>query len=161
MKSPNVIQLALDIGNLYIETQGDNPNIHMYNIPHPFFIQDKIYEIKGFHDRIEKIRTRNERKGELSERFSAMMAAMDRQSQTVPDLRSLDLWDAVEVAGQLGIKVVPIGESNKYPSLGSVKIAVQIPSACHRESRPPRSRAPCRSHLRRSGHDYSSLSGSS
>src|SRR5262249_26088153 len=81
VRSPNIIQLALDIGNLFIETQGDNPNIRMRNIPHPFFIQDKIYEIKGFKDKVERIRSKNERKGELTEWFSALVATLG-QTQT-------------------------------------------------------------------------------
>ena len=129
VNSPNVILLALSIGNLYIETQGANPNIHMRHIAHPFFIQDKIYEIQGFKSKREKIEAANKQKDQLKEWFSTMLGTLQTKvvNRGIPNLQSLDLWDAVERASQLGMSVVPIGESDSYPHIESGRIVMQIP----------------------------------
>ncbi len=129
VKSSNVIQLALSIGNLYIETQGNNPNIHMRHIAHPFFVQDKIYEIKGFKEKFDKVKGANERKTELTTWFGTVLSVLESKvsSRGVPNLQTLDLWDAIARASQFGMKVVPIGESANYPHVGSGKIVMQIP----------------------------------
>jgi len=129
VKSPNVIQLALDIGNLYIETQGNNPDIHMRHIAHPFFIQDKIYEIKGFKEKVDKVKGANERKVELTKWFGTVLATLETKltNRGVPNLQALDLWVAVERASEFGMRVVPIGESDSYPNMESGRIVMQIP----------------------------------
>ena len=126
---PNVILLALSIGNLYIETQGNNPNIHMRHIAHPFFIQDKISEIQGFKAKYEKADTANKQKDTLKLWFSTMLGKIETkvESRGIPNLRLLDLWTAVERASELGMSVVPIGESDSYPNIESGKIVMQIP----------------------------------
>ena len=129
VNSPNVILLALSIGNLYIETQGNNPNIHMKHIAHPFFIQDKIYQIQGFKAKYEKIKNENKQKDQLKEWFETMLGTIQTkvENRGIPNLQSLDLWEAVERASQLGMSVVPIGESESYPNVESGKIVMQIP----------------------------------
>ena len=126
---PNVILLALSIGNLYIETQGNNPNIHMRHIAHPFFIQDKISEIQGFKAKFEKAKNANDTKDTLKLWFSTMLGTIETKvvNRGIPNLQSLDLWTAVERASQLGMSVVPIGESDSYPNVESGRIVMQIP----------------------------------
>ena len=129
VKVPNVILLGLSIGNLYIETQGNNPNIHMRHIAHPFFIQDKIYEIQSFKSKYEKAEAANKQKDTLKDWFRTMLGTIETKvaNRGIPNLQSLDLWTAVERAGQLGMRVVPIGESDSYPNVESGKIVMQIP----------------------------------
>jgi len=129
VKSPNIIQLALSIGNLYIETQGNNPNIHMRHISHPFFIQDRISEIQSFKSKYEKAKNANDQKDTLKKWFSTMLSTIETKvaSRGVPNLQSLDLWEAVSRAGEFGMRVVPIGESSSYPNVESGKIVMQIP----------------------------------
>lgn len=129
VKIPNIFLLGLSIGNLYIETQGNNPNIHMRHIAHPFFVQDKIYEIQSFKAKFEKTKNANDQKNMLKEWFSTMLSTIETKvaSRGIPNLQSLDLWTAVERAGQLGMRVVPIGESDSYPNVESGRIVMQIP----------------------------------
>ncbi len=129
VKVPNVLLLALGIGNLYIETQGSNPNLHMRHIAHPFYIQDKIYEIQGFKAKYEKAEAANKQKDTLKQWFSTMLGTIETKvaNRGIPNLQSLDLWTAVERANQLGMRVVPIGESDSYPNIESGKIVMQIP----------------------------------
>ena len=126
---PNVILLALSIGNLYIETQGNNPNIHMRHIAHPFFIQDRISEIQGFKAKYEKAKNANDQKDTLKEWFSTMLDKIETKvaNRGIPDLKLLDLWTAVERASELGMTVVPIGETDSYPNVESGKIVRQMP----------------------------------
>ncbi|HLX56190.1 MAG TPA: PH domain-containing protein [Ktedonobacteraceae bacterium] len=127
--SPNAILLALSVGNIVVNTQGNNPNIHMRHISHPFYIQDKIYQIKGFKEKVDKVKTENKLKEDLSLWFGTVLSTLENKitSRGVPNLQSLDLWDAVERAGEFGMRVVPIGESADYPNIGSGKIVMQIP----------------------------------
>ncbi len=129
VRSPNIIQLALSIGNLYIETQGANPNIHMRHIAHPFFVQDRIYEIQNFKSKFDKAKNANDQKDTLKQWFSTMLGTIETKvaSRGIPNLQSLDLWEAVARASQLGMRVVPIGESDSYPNVESGRIVMQIP----------------------------------
>jgi len=129
VKSPNVILLALSIGNLDVTTPGNNPDIHMRHIAHPFFIQDRIYEIQNFKPKFEKAKAANDRKDELNTWFSTVLSKLETKvvNRGVPNLQSLDLWEAVDRASQFGMRVVPIGESASYPNIESGKIVMQIP----------------------------------
>ncbi|MGH2496360.1 MAG: PH domain-containing protein [Ktedonobacteraceae bacterium] len=129
VKIPNIILLALSVGNLYIETQGNNPNIHMRHISHPFFIQDRISEIQSFKSKYEKAKNANDEKDRLKKWFSTMLSTIETKvaSRGVPNLQSLDLWTAVTRASEFGMRVVPIGESSSYPNVESGKIVMQIP----------------------------------
>jgi len=125
----NIIEVGLNIGDLFIETQGSNPNITMPRISHPFFIQDKIYAIKGFKEKADKAKQVNNRKDELNLWFSTVLSTLETKiaNRGVPNLQSLDLWTAVERAGEFGMKVIPVGESPAYPNIESGKIVSQLP----------------------------------
>lgn len=129
VKSPNIFELTLDIGNLFIETQGNNPNIHMRRIAHPFYIQDKIYAIKGYKEKVDKVKAKNDLKNDLNQWFSTVLSTLETKiiNRGVPNLQSLDLWAAVERAGEFGMKVIPVGKSSMYPSISPGKIVSQIP----------------------------------
>ena len=129
VNSPNVILLALSIGNLHIQTPGTNPDIHMLHIAHPFYIQDRIAEIQGFKAKHDKAEAANKQKDQLKLWFSTMLSKIETkvENRGIPDLRRLDLWTAVERASALGITVVPVGESDSHPEIESGRIVRQIP----------------------------------
>ena len=129
VKSPNVILLALSVGNLDVTTPGNNPDIHMRHIAHPFFIQDRIYEIQNFKPKFDKAKAINDQKDLLNTWFSTVLSKLETKvvNRGVPNLQSLDLWEAVDRASQFGMRVVPIGESASYPNIESGKIVMQIP----------------------------------
>ena len=130
VRNPNVILLALDIGNLFIETQGNNPNISIRTISHPLFVQDKIYEIKGSNEKVDKVKRANERKDELNEWFSEVLTTLEQRVtiRGVPNLQSLDVLTAIERANELGMEIVVISESAIHPNMGSGKVMTQIPA---------------------------------
>ncbi len=129
-RNPNFILLALDIGNLFIETQGNNPNISIRTISHPLFVQDKIYEIKGFKEKVDKVKRADERKDELNEWFSEVLTTLEQivAIRGVPNLQSLDLLTAIERANKFGMEIVVISESAIHPNMGSGKVVTQIPA---------------------------------
>src|SRR5260370_41529546 len=59
VKSPNIILLALSIGNLDVTSPGNNPDIHMRHIAHPFFIQHRIYEIQNLQTQFNNANNAN------------------------------------------------------------------------------------------------------
>ena len=56
----NPIYLALDIGKVIVETPGNNPDIEMKLVDHPFSIQDMIVALKAHKEKVDKIKNKNE-----------------------------------------------------------------------------------------------------
>jgi len=129
VKVGNPIFLSLDIGTVSIETPGSSPNIILSLVDHPFSLQDIIYAIKGFKEKTDKVKAKNERKEELNTWFGAVLGALEKKvvSRGVPNLQKLDLWTAAEMAQELGMKVVPVGEDSAYPNIDSGLIVAQNP----------------------------------
>lgn len=125
----NVFQLMLDVGNLHIETPGSNPDIKMTMIDHPFFIADKINQVKNFKDKSDKAKDHNKRQDELITWFTNVAAVLEKKmvSKGVPDLQAMDFWSAAAMAAEIGMKVVPIGEDDSYPQIEPGHIVSQSP----------------------------------
>lgn len=125
----NPLFLALDVGKVVVQTPGDNPNIDISPADHPFSIQDKIVALKGYKEKMDKIKNKNERKNELNEWFSTVMATMEKnvEGRGVPNLQTLDLFQAAERAKEFGMKVVPVGEDPSYPNIAPGHIVSQNP----------------------------------
>jgi hypothetical protein len=125
----NPLFLALDVGQVIVQTPGDNPNIEISPADHPFSIQDIIVALKAHKEKVEKIKNKNERKNELNEWFSTVLATMEHTvvSRGVPNLQTLDLFTAAERAKEFGMKVVPVGEDPSYPNIAPGHIVSQNP----------------------------------
>lgn len=123
---PNIFYVWLDIGNVFIETPGSSPNIEFERIRHPFFIQDKIYELKGFKDKVDDIKKENDRKKELSMWFGTVLTKQEEEQGKVvrpkgaPDLRGMDLFEAMEKAEAAGLQVVVAGEEVTASDVGRI-----------------------------------------
>jgi hypothetical protein len=129
IKITNIFENMLDVGNLYIETPGNNPDIKMTLVDHPYFIADKINQIKNFAQKLSDAKTKNTRQDELTKWFTSVVSVLEKKmvSQGVPNLRTLDLWSAAERAAEVGMKVVPVGEDDSYPHIQAGKIVSQDP----------------------------------
>lgn len=125
----NPIEIAFDIGHVIIETPGNNPNIEMSLVDHPFSIQDMVIAIKGFQGKVEKIKAKNDLKNELNTWFGDVLTVLEKKmvNRGVPNLQKLDLWTAAELARELGMKVVPVGEDPSYPNIAPGLIVAQNP----------------------------------
>lgn len=129
IKMTNILQNFLDVGSLYVETPGTNPDISMTLIDHPFFIADKINQIKGFKEKFDKARSKNDRQDELVKWFTNVAAVLERKivSRGVPNLQTMDVWSAAAMAAEMGMKVVPVGEDDSYPQIEPGRIVSQEP----------------------------------
>ncbi len=129
IKMINVFQTFLDVGNVTVETPGAQPDINMTFVDHPFFVIDKINEIKGFKEKLDKAKDVNKRQDELIKWFSNVAVALEKKvaSRGVPNLHRMDLWSAAAMAAEMGMKVVPIGEDDSYPQVETGLIVAQNP----------------------------------
>lgn len=125
----NVFQLMLDVGDLLIETPGNNPDIRMTLIDHPFFISDRINQLKGFKEKVDKAKDHNKRQDELITWFTNVASVLEKKmvSRGVPDFQKMDFWQAASMASELGMKVVPVGEDDSYPQIEPGHIVSQTP----------------------------------
>ncbi|MBX5449977.1 PH domain-containing protein [Thermogemmatispora sp.] len=125
----SVIERLLDIGNVYIETPGSSADIVLATVDHPFLIQDKIYSIKGYKDRVDAISKENASKKELQTWFATVLATLEGKwlNYGTPNLQRLDYWSAVERASEFGLRVVAVGEDASYPDLPPGLVVRQNP----------------------------------
>ncbi len=125
----NPLYIALDVGKVYVETPGNNPDLIMRVVDHPFAVQDMIYTVKGHKEKVDKIKAANERKDQLNQWFGSIILTMEQNvlGKGVPNLQKLDLFTAAERASQFGMKVVPVGEVSSYPNIAPGLIVSQNP----------------------------------
>jgi len=125
----NVFERLLDIGDVFVETPGNNPDVILDDIDHPFIIQDKIYAIKGIKEKADEIEKENKSKEDLKEWFTRVLTTLEGKTQAngAPNLYKRDLWTAMEVASQFGLRVVTLGEDPSYPDLAPGLVVQQIP----------------------------------
>jgi hypothetical protein len=125
----NPLFLALDVGTVTVQTPGDNPNIEISPADHPFSIQDTIVALKDLKGKVEKLNSNNERKNQLNEWFGTVLATIENGvlGRGVPNLQKMDLFKAADLASQLGMKVVPVGEDSTYPNIAPGLIVSQNP----------------------------------
>ncbi|MEO8973473.1 MAG: PH domain-containing protein [Ktedonobacteraceae bacterium] len=126
VKLPNILMTLLDIGDVYIETPGSSPDIVFKLVPHPLFIQDKINELKGLKEKVDKIEDENKRKKELHMWFGTVLTTQEQEraqrtsSRGAPDVSGMDLFEAMEKADELGLEVVVLGEKPVQSDFGKV-----------------------------------------
>ena len=128
VKVPNIVQRLLDIGDVFIEVPG-TPGIIMPTVDHPFFLQDKIYEIQKNKEKAEGVKKINDEKKELKTWFSKVMTTLIETTQTngAPNLQNLDWLDAIERADELGYHLIVCGEDASNPEFPPGKIVHQSP----------------------------------
>ncbi|GAC1389614.1 MAG: hypothetical protein NVS4B11_07310 [Ktedonobacteraceae bacterium] len=116
VKVPNVIERFLDIGDVYIETPGNSPDIVFKSVDHPFLIQDEIYAIRNHKDKEDKIKKENDERKMLQTWFGTVVSTLDSTTKIhpTPDLRNLDLLAAMACAQEIGMDVEVSG--NAIPS---------------------------------------------
>jgi membrane protein YdbS with pleckstrin-like domain len=82
VKVPGLIGIILNIGTVYVETPGTNPDIIFDNVYDPFKLQDKINQIKNFGDEAKKAKDGNDEKKRLDEWFSKVLADVQSTVET-------------------------------------------------------------------------------
>ncbi len=122
VKVGNVVERALDIGDVYVETPGSNPDISLRSVDHPFVIQDTIYGIKGHKEKVDKAEAENKEKDLLYNWFGKVVTSLEKKMQNkgVPDLEGIELEDAIELASQFNLNVVVKSEVPQSSAPGIV-----------------------------------------
>ncbi|HLJ36134.1 MAG TPA: PASTA domain-containing protein [Ktedonobacteraceae bacterium] len=125
---PNALLTLLDIGNVYIETPGNSPDVVFRMVRHPLSIQDKINQIKGLKDQADKIEAENNRKKELHMWFGTVLTTQEQEqsqktpttSKGAPNVCKMDLFEAMEKADEQGLNIVVVGEEPVTSEYGQV-----------------------------------------
>jgi len=125
---PNILQRLLDIGDVSIEVAGVK-GMTLPTVDHPFFLQDKIYEIQKYKEKADGIKKINDEKKELKTWFSKVVTTLEETTQVkgAPNLQNLDWLEAMERAGELGFQVVVYGEDASNPELAPGLVVHQNP----------------------------------
>ena len=129
VRVPGLLQRLLDIGDVYLEVAGA-PSIILRTVDHPFFVLDKINEIKNYVAKVEAIKKENEQKQELHKWFGKVVTSLVEASQVkgAPNLENLDLIDAMERANELGFQVTVFGEEpSTRPDIPPGRVVHQNP----------------------------------
>lgn len=131
VRVPSLLQRLLDIGDVIIEVAG-TPSIILPTVDHPFFVLDKINEIKSYVAKADAIKKENEQKEELHKWFGKVITSLVESSQVkgAPNLENLDLIDAMERANELGFQVIVFGEEpSTKPDMPPGRVVRQSPPA--------------------------------
>ncbi len=97
-------------------------------VRHPLFIQDKISELKGLKEKMDKIEDENKRKKELHMWFGTVLTTQEKTpaqpqgaiSRGAPNVCKLDLFDAMEKAEEHGLNIIVMGEEPVSSDVGKV-----------------------------------------
>jgi hypothetical protein len=123
------LHTMLDVGTITVEKPG-GVRIIIDSVDHPFFISDRINDVKGFEEKAKKAKEANKRQEDLMKWFTSVASVLEKRvmaRQGVPDLQRMDLWSAAAKAAEMGMKVVPIGEDDSYPDIEPGHVVAQNP----------------------------------
>ncbi len=128
VKVPNLLQRLLDIGDVNIEVVG-TPGIILPTVDHPFYIQDKIFEIQKNKEKAAEVKKINDEKKELQMWFGKLTTTLIETTQLkgAPALVGKDLLEAMEIAGELGFHVSVSDEDPSNPDIPSGRVVHQSP----------------------------------
>ena len=128
VKVPNVLQRLLDIGDVIIDVAG-SPGMILPTVDHPFYLQDKIYEVQKYKEKVGDVKKINDEKKELKTWFSKVVTTLVETTQVkgAPNLQNLDWLEAIERASELGYNVVFCGEDAASPDTPPGQVIHQSP----------------------------------
>ncbi|GCF10595.1 hypothetical protein KDI_41590 [Dictyobacter arantiisoli] len=126
---PGILARFFDVGHVYVETPGNNPDVVLSYVDHPFILQDEILAIKAHKDKVDAANKENNEKKNLSTWFGTVVSKMEELNKGIstPDLRHLDLLEAMGCAQELGLDVTVQGEAVDSPHIPPGLVIRQSP----------------------------------
>ncbi|GCE27047.1 hypothetical protein KDA_25310 [Dictyobacter alpinus] len=129
VKVPGIIARFFDVGDVYIETPGSNPDVILSYVDHPFTLQDEILGIKSHKDKADAAKRENDEKKNLYTWFGTVVSKIEDTDRRVgaPNLKNLDLFDAMGCAKEYGLDVMVSGEAVDSPHIQPGLVIQQSP----------------------------------
>lgn len=130
VKVTNVIERLLDVGDVYVETPGNNPDIILTGVDHPFVLLEEIQRIRTHKEKEDAIVKENNEKKNLHMWFGTVVTRLEStvKSRGAPDLKGKDLISAIACARQHELEISVTGEARPTAS---------VPPGCVVSQNPP------------------------
>lgn len=121
---PSVIARTFDFGLVRVETAGQQQKVYMNDVPHPFAIQDAIFQRINAGKEREAVNAANKQKEEMKRWFAELANAM--HDLRAPDLLGKSFEEAAHLLSQQNLVLRVLGEQ-RVPGLPPGHIAQQNP----------------------------------
>jgi hypothetical protein len=129
VKVHNLVERFFDVGDVYIETPGNNPDVILSKVDHPFILQDEISGIRSHKEKEDAANKENKEIKLLNKWFGTVLSKLEEttRSRGVPNLREMHVISAMACAQELGLDIAVRGEDDAHPEIPPGHVLWQDP----------------------------------